>query len=139
MGGCGKCAPMSDEYTAVNWCDGVNSQSDTVVSDEAIQCYSVNNVIANKHNASGMGKEQANDLGKVFPISNKLNKSTTVEHILSANHLLKNKPEMEFVRNYSKLLMKKQSTIIDYLAKQPNILSLVMCLRQREYLILLCC
>ena len=52
-------APMSDEHTAVSWCDGDNSQIDTTVSEEGIQHYSVNNVIANKHNASGARKEQA--------------------------------------------------------------------------------
>jgi hypothetical protein len=62
-------------------------------------------------------------LGKIFPISNKLNKSTIVEHISSANHLLKNKPEEEFAKHYSRLSINKQSTIIDYLARQPTILS----------------
>jgi hypothetical protein len=52
-------APMSDEHTAVSWCDGDNSQIYTTVSEEGIQHYSVNNVIANKHNASGARKEQA--------------------------------------------------------------------------------
>jgi hypothetical protein len=66
-------APMSDEHMAVSWCDADNSQNDTIVSEEGIQHYSVNNVITNKHNASGKGKEQANNLGTVFPISNKLN------------------------------------------------------------------
>jgi len=54
-------APMSDEHTAVSWCDGDNSQIDTIVSEEGIQSYAANNVIANKHNASGTGKEQANN------------------------------------------------------------------------------
>jgi hypothetical protein len=82
-------APMGDEHTAVSWCDGDNSQIDTIVSEEGIQRYSANNITANKHNASGTGKEQANDLCKVFPISNQLNKTTTVEHISSSNHHLK--------------------------------------------------
>ena len=97
-------ASMSDEHTAVSWCDGDNSQIDTIVSEEGIQRYATNNVIADKHNASGTGKEQTNNLGKAFPISNKLNKSTTVEHISSANHLLKNKLEEEFAKHHSKLL-----------------------------------
>ncbi len=54
-------APMGDEHTAVSWCDGDNSQIDTIVSEEGIQRYSANNIVANKHNASGTGKEQAND------------------------------------------------------------------------------
>jgi hypothetical protein len=79
-------APMGDELTAVSWCDGDHSQIDTIVSPDGIHRYSANKVIANKHNASGTGKEQACDLGKVFTISKKLNKSTTVEHIPSSNH-----------------------------------------------------
>ena len=42
-------APMSDEHTAESWCDGDNSQIDTIVSEEGIQRYATNNVIANKH------------------------------------------------------------------------------------------
>ena len=42
-------APMSDEHTAESWCDGNNSQIDTIVSEEGIQRYATNNVIANKH------------------------------------------------------------------------------------------
>jgi hypothetical protein len=85
--------------------------------------YSANNIIANKHNASGTGKEQACDLGKVFPISKKLNKSTTVEHIPSSNHHLKRHLELQFAKFNSKLRIKKHSAIIGYLAKQPTILS----------------
>ncbi len=47
--------PMSDEHTAVSWCDGDNSQIDAILSEEGMQCYSVNNAIAYKHNASGTG------------------------------------------------------------------------------------
>ena len=32
-------ASMSDEHTAVSWCDGDNSQIDTIVSEEGIQRY----------------------------------------------------------------------------------------------------
>jgi hypothetical protein len=116
-------APMGDEHTAVSWCDGDNSQIDTIVSEEGIQIYAANNIIANKHNASGTGKEQACDLGKVFPISKKLNKSTTVEHIPSSNHHLKRQLELQFSKFNSKIRIKKHSAIIDYLAKQPTILS----------------
>jgi hypothetical protein len=104
-------------------CDGDNSQIDTIVSEEGIQMYYANNSIANKHNASGTGKEQACDLGKVFPISKKLNKSTTVKHIPSSNHHLKRHLELQFAKINSKLRIKKHSAIIDYLAKQPTILS----------------
>jgi hypothetical protein len=114
---------MGDEHTSVSWCDGYNSQIDTIVSEEGIQMYSANNIIANKHNASGTGKEQACDLGKVFPISKKLNKSTTIELIPSSNHHLKRQLELQFSKFNSKLLIKKHSAIIDYLAKQPTILS----------------
>jgi hypothetical protein len=89
-------APMGAEHTAVSWCDGNNSQIDTIVCKDGIQRYSANNVIANKHNASGTGKEQSCDLGKVFTISKKLNKSTTVEHIASSNHLLKKNLSLSF-------------------------------------------
>jgi hypothetical protein len=58
-------APMGAEHTAVSWCDGDTSQIDTIVCKDGIQRYSANNVIANKHNASGTGKEQACDFGKV--------------------------------------------------------------------------
>ncbi len=60
---------MGDEHTAVSWCDGDNSQIDTIVSEQGIQIYAANNIIANKHNSSGTGKQQACDLGNVFPIS----------------------------------------------------------------------
>ena len=96
-------APMGDKLTAVSWCDGDHSQIDTIVSPDGIHRYSANNVIANKHNASGTGKEQACDLGKVFTISKKLNKSTTVEHIPSSNHLLKSKLESQFAKFNTKL------------------------------------
>ena len=100
---------FDDELTAVSWCwcDGDHSQIDTIVSPDGIHRYSANNVIANKHNASGTGKEQACDLGKVFPISKKLNKSTTVEHIPSSNHLLKSKLESQFAKFNTKLRKKK--------------------------------
>ena len=62
-------------------------------------------------------------LGKVFPISKKLNKSTTVEHIPSSNHLLKRKLESQFAKFNTKLRIKKHSAIIDYLAKQATILT----------------
>jgi len=39
-------APMGDEHTAVSWCDGDNSQIDTIVSEEGIQIYAANNIIA---------------------------------------------------------------------------------------------
>ena len=116
-------APMGAEHTAVSWCDGNNSQIDTIVCKDGIQRYSANNAITNKHNASGTGKEQSCDLGKVFTISKKLNKSTTVENIASSNHLLKKKLESQFSQFNSKLCIKKQSAIIDYLAKQPTLLS----------------
>jgi hypothetical protein len=117
------CAPMGAEHTAVSWCDGDNSQIDTIVCKDGIQWYSANNVIANKQNASGTGKEQTCDLGKVFTISKKLNKSTTVENIASSNHLLKKKLESQFSKFSTKLHIKKHSAIIDYLSKQPTILS----------------
>jgi hypothetical protein len=62
-------------------------------------------------------------LGKVFNISKKLNKSTTVEHIPSSNHLLKSKLESQFSKFNTKLCIKKHSAIIDYLAKQATILT----------------
>ncbi len=62
-------APMGDELTAVSWCDGDHSQIDNIVSSDGIHRYSANKVIANKHNASGTGKEQACDLSKAFTIS----------------------------------------------------------------------
>ena len=42
-------------------------------------------------------------MGKVFTISKKLNKSTTVEHIPSSNHLLKSKLESQFAKFNTKL------------------------------------
>ncbi len=116
-------APMGDELTAVSWCDGDHSQIDTIVSPDGIHRYSTNKVIAIKHNASGTGKEQACDLSKVFTISKKLNKSTTVEYIPSSNHLLKSKLEVQLSKFNTKLHIKKNSAIIDYVAKQPTILS----------------
>ena len=57
------------------------------------------------------------------PISNQLNKTTTVEHISSSNHHLKRHLEEQFAKFNSKLRIKKQSAIVDFLAKQPTILS----------------
>jgi hypothetical protein len=88
---------MGDELTAVSWCDEDHSQIDTIVSPDGIHPYSADKVIVNKHNASGTGKEKACDLGKVLTISTKLNKSTTVEHIPSSNHLLKSKLESQLL------------------------------------------
>jgi hypothetical protein len=100
-------APMGDEHTAVSWCDGNNLQIDNFVCPDGIQWYSANNVIANKHNESGTGKHQVCDLGKVFTISKELNKSTTLEHIPSSNHLLKKKFETQLSHFNSKLCIKK--------------------------------
>ena len=60
-------APMGDELTAVSWCDGDHSQIDTIVSPDGIHRYSANKDIANKHNASGTGKEQACDWVRYLP------------------------------------------------------------------------
>jgi hypothetical protein len=92
-------APMGDELTAVSWCDGDHSQIDTIVSPDGIHR------------------------------SKKLNKSTTVEHISSSNHLLKSKLESQFAKFNTKLRIKKNSAIIVYLAKQPTILSCA-CVRE---------
>ena len=85
--------PMGDEHTAVSWCDGDNSQIDTIVSEEGIQRYSANSIIAN------------------------------IKHISSSNHHLKRHLEEQFAKFDSKLRIKKKSAIIDFLAKQPTILS----------------
>ena len=45
--------PIGEELTVVVWCDGDNSQLDTVTSEEGIALYVKKNIIANKHNASG--------------------------------------------------------------------------------------
>jgi hypothetical protein len=102
---------MGDELTAVSWCDGDHSQIDTIVSLDGIHWYSANNVIANKHNASGTGKEQACDLGKVFTISKKLNKSTTVEHIPSSNHKVVVPPGRVELASVFILIWSKQDVI----------------------------
>lgn len=116
-------APISDDLTAVSWCDGDNSQIDSIVCDEGVQRYADNKVIANKHNASGTGKEQANDLGKVFIVSKNLNKTTTLEHIPRSQHRLKASISQKFDDFSKKLRIKKQDAIIDFLAKIPTILS----------------
>jgi hypothetical protein len=107
---------MGDEHKVVSWCDGDNLQVDTIVSEEGIQMYSANNIIGNKRNASGTGKEQACNLGKVFPTSKKLNRTTTVKHIPSSNHCLKRLLELQFSKFKSKLRIKMNSAIFDYLA-----------------------
>jgi hypothetical protein len=122
-------APMGDEHAAVSWCDSDNLQIDTNVSEEGVQRYSAKNIIANKHNASSTRKEQACDLGKVFLISNKLNKTTTVKNSSSSNHHLKRHLELQFAKFNPKLRIKKHSTIIDFLAKQPTISSCA-CVRE---------
>ncbi len=126
----GSGALMGDEHMAGSWCDGDNSQIDTIVSEEGIQMYSANNIIANKHNATGTGKEQACNMGKVFPISKKLKKTATVKRTTSSNnHHLKRHLELQFAKFNLKLCIKKHSGTIDYLPKQPTILSSV-CVRK---------
>ena len=78
-----------EDQTAVSWFDGDTSQVADTVAEEGIASYAANNVIACKHNSSRTGVEQSLDKGKVFPVSKRLNKMTTLVHVPAANHALK--------------------------------------------------
>ena len=80
---------IPEDLKAVFWCDGDNSQIDSIVNKNGILLFVANGIIANKHNASRTGSEQAPDLNKVFPVGKILNKKITVVHIPSDWHVLK--------------------------------------------------
>ena len=115
--------PLSEDLRAISWVDGDNSQINTIISEEGIASYAKNLVTVNKHNAGGSGKEQACDKCDVFPVSKQLNKKMTVVHIPSARHLLKGNIEEAFSNESHRLRPKKKPEMVDYLAKQPKILT----------------
>ena len=82
-------ASITEDLRAVFWMDGDTSQLASMTSDEGIQWFRENGVIACKHNASGTGKEQAADLENCFRLSKMLNQRTTNKDISAENHLLK--------------------------------------------------
>lgn len=77
------------------WIDGDTSQLATMTSEEGIQWFHDNSVIACKHNAAGTGKEQAADLGNSFSLSKFKNKRTTNKDIDAEDHLLKRRLKEE--------------------------------------------
>ena len=110
---------------AVFWCDGDNSQIDSIVSEEGINLLAKHGIIANKHNPSRTGSEQAPDLNRVFPTDKKLNKKITVKHVPSDKHDLKRRLQLAFeeLANNNGLRLRKQSVFVDFFAKQPQIIS----------------
>ena len=104
-----------------NYCDGDNSQLDTIVSKEGILAHGLHKITANKHSAARTGAEQAKDLDKQFIMGKQLNKRITLEHVPSSQHLLKISIEEKFKEYYGKLRLKKKSALVDYLAKLPTI------------------
>ncbi len=57
-------------------------------------------------------------MGKLFTISKKLNKSTTVEHIPSSNHLLKSKLESQFAKFNTKLRIRGRMNAVAGTSKE---------------------
>jgi hypothetical protein len=106
-------ALVPDELTAVSWCDGDNSQIDSITADDGIESYAEHKVIANKHNASETEKEQAADLGKAFSIFKKLNKTTTLEHVPPAQHRLKFNIMQQFLKHSNWLHLGEEAPIVD--------------------------
>jgi len=115
-------APIPRDMFAINYCDGDNSQLETIVDEKGILAHAEHKVTANKHSASRTGAEQAKDLDKQFITGKKLNKTTTVSHIPSSQHLLKRAIEKKFKDESDRLrVRKKRRTMVDYLAKYPTI------------------
>ena len=120
-----KVAATDIEHHAVLWCDGDASQIDTIVSPEGIQCYADNNITVNKHNASRSGSEQMCDLCPAFMESNAMNKKSTMMHVPVSQNCLK-RALTDLFKDFSQrnlLRLTKTAAIIDYLTKQPKILT----------------
>ena len=115
--------PIEEEHRIVAYSDGDMSQNQTITSPEGIEIYSKHGIIANKHNASGTGKEQGCDLGKVFPVTNQLNKKTTVKDVPSDEHRLKRALEKAFTKHKLVLNHKKTAVFVDFLSVQLTILT----------------
>ncbi len=116
---------IPEHLRAVFWSDGDQSLVDRLVSEEGMELLRKHGIIACKHNASRTGTEQAPDLARVFPISKCLNRSITVVHIPSDKHTLKDALEKGFadLRQTNGIRLRKFNILIEYLAKQPQILS----------------
>ena len=78
-------------------------------------------ITANKYSAARTGAEQAKDLDRQFVVGKKLNKITTVEHVSSSQHTLNRRFDLKFKEFSQKIHIKKQSAVINYLAKFPTI------------------
>ena len=111
---------IDEQYMAVFWCDGDAQQIAAITSEAGIQLLSEMGVIANKHNASRTGSEASQDLCKVFPVSKRINRNTTVVHIPGGELLLKGNIEAAFAKLWREngLRIKKLPAIVDHLSKQ---------------------
>ena len=116
---------IPEDLKAVFWCDGDNSQIDSIVNENGISLFVANGIIANKHNASRTGSEQAPDLNKVFPVGKILNKKITVVQIPSDRHVLKRRLILAFAQLALEhgVCLKKVRTLVDYFSKQPQVIS----------------
>ena len=115
--------PIEEENIAISYGDGDVSALKTIVSEEGIAVYNRNGIVGCKGNPSGTAKEQICDLCKVFPITNHVNKNTTVEHIPRKEHKLKDNIIEALDEHRNDLILKKPGVVIDYLSKQPDTLT----------------
>jgi len=122
-------APIPEKLKAVFWCDGDNSQLDIIVGQEGLDFLVNSGVITNKHNAARTGGEQSCDQSKEFPIGKRLNKTITLQHIPSSQHLLKRNLETKFKDLYNENLMrlKKKNDTVNYLGKHSKNLHKSLC------------
>ena len=116
---------IPESEVAVFWCDGDNSQIDSIVNEDGIELFMKHGVIANKHNPSRTGSEQGPDLNRVFPSEKELNRKITVKHVPSDEHTLKHRLELAFAQlaNDNGLRLRKVAVLVDFFAKQPQVLS----------------
>jgi len=77
--------------------------------------------------------QQADDLGDNFKVSKRMNKTTTIEHISSKDHDLKGALERQFRvdEQAGRLFLKKKDVAVDYLGKQPSILT-ICCMPEKN-------
>ena len=74
-------SPIAEDLKTVSWSDGDAKQVETIVSENSIDIYKENMIVANKQNAARSGTEQAADLTKTFKIMNLLQNKVTVSNI----------------------------------------------------------
>jgi len=108
---------ISDELTAVAWCDGDLEQVNAIINDRD-SCTDMK-VIANKQNAARAGVEQPADLAKVFVIFKQTNKTRTVTDAVLFRQLMKRRVTKAFESDGLKvlnLISNKKNFLIEFIA-----------------------